>query len=91
MLPGGFQKTQIFLMIYPLCTHAVRKLVVLVNTHVFFYSNLPGQSSRQRMLMNAAAMKWSVTFDRVRGEERDLKVVGRGWKDGAGFSPQKLG
>lgn len=77
MLPGGLHKTQIRLMICPHCTHAVsfkaltnEKIGVLDITHVLLYSYLPGQSSRQRRLPNTTAMKWSMTFDRARGDER---------------------
>lgn len=47
-----------------------KKIGVLVITHVLLHSHPPGQSSTQRMLLNTAAMKWSMTFDRARGDER---------------------
>lgn len=77
MPPGGLHKTQIRLMICSHCAHAVsfkaftnEKIGVLVITHVLLYSYLPGQSSREGMLPNTTAMKWSMTFDRARGDKR---------------------
>lgn len=96
MPPIGFQRTQIpNEMATPrvLKLSPTGKLAFLVITHVLFYKmpSWPEQEvkdSSHAHTKKKTATKWCMTCD---GASGDLKVVGRGWNDGAGFSPLKLG